>query len=61
MSRFPRTRAECVRICQDGPGDRDRSRALTLLKRLRDSEAAFLALDVMPQPPAPADLDQVLA
>ncbi len=103
MSRFPCTRAECVRICQDGPGDRDRSRALTLLKRLRDSEAAlardderapamlallrglvlaarelagtgwliarasrsevaaFLALDVMPQPPAPTDLDQVMA
>lgn len=103
MIGFPCTRAECVRICQDGPGDRDRSRALALLKRLRDGEAAlardderapailallrglvlaarelagagwllarasqpeiatFMALDVMPQPPAHADLDRALA
>lgn len=103
MSGFPCTRAECVRICQDGPGDRDRSRALALLKRLRHGEAAlargadrapatlgllrglvlcarelagtgwimaratqpetaaFIALDLMPQPPDPADLDRVLA
>ncbi len=103
MSGFPCTRAECVRICQDGPGDRDRSRALALLKRLRDGEAAlardderapavlallrglvlaardlagagwllarasqpeiaaFVALDVLPQPPASVELDRILA
>lgn len=102
MTAFPRTRAVAVRICQDWPGDRDRPRALALLKRLRDSEtaltredrtpammallrdmvlrvrelagpgwitaraaspevAAFTALDLMPQPPPPAELDQVLA
>jgi hypothetical protein len=103
MSGFPRTRAECARICQDGPSDRDRHRALALLKLLRNGEAAlardddrgpatlallrglvlaarelagtgwimaqdarpetaaFMALDLMPQPPAPAELDQVLA
>jgi hypothetical protein len=103
MSGLPCTRAASARIGEDGPGDRDRSRAAALLKRLRDSEAAlargddrapqvpgllrelvlaarelagtrwitaraanpavaaFIALDSMPQPPAPADLDQVLA
>jgi hypothetical protein len=58
MSGLPYTRAESARIGRDGPGDRDRSRALALLRRLRDSEAA---LDRMPQPPALADLDRVLA
>jgi hypothetical protein len=41
MSRLPCTRAESVRIGRDGPADRDRSRAVALLRRLRDSEAAL--------------------
>jgi hypothetical protein len=91
---FPRTRAATVSICQYGPTDRDRGRALALLKRIHDGEdepvpallrdlvlgvreltgaawitarmkdpqvAAFLALDLMPEPPTSAELDAVLA
>jgi hypothetical protein len=35
VSVFSCTRAVLVRVCQDGPGDRDRARALALLKQLR--------------------------
>lgn len=103
MSTFGCTRAEAVRICQDGPRDRDRRRSAALLQRLREGEAAltrdgdpgaavrcmlrelvlavrelagsgwitarasdpqvaaFIALNLLPQPPAPVDLDQALA
>jgi hypothetical protein len=90
---FPQTRAAAVSICQCGPTDRDRGRALALLKRIHDGEddpmptllrelvlavrelagagwitahrrepqiAAFLALDLMPEPPAAAELDAIL-